>query len=509
MAASTTTVDFLAKLLAVEEAWGMLDRVEQSDDRVGLIGRAVAKGGHATQVLIRAGEMLAALGQGDRALRTLEQGTTLDGPTAPLQVALAQRLRAMGDLDGAARWLRGAMLRARPDARLLATLATVELESGRPDCSEAILAAAVRFRTNDSAGLASEGRRLRDLGRPDLAIIPFVLAYDGGYRDDGFVTDFGDLLADETMPVIDAAVQLGAGARAAHLKLSAHYRGEATVAAARAREASAAWVTSEQMPDLLAAAIARRQPFSWIRLGEGEARFLLLDHPELRGPLSDRETSFVIRLIWRNWFGQDVDGVDPARLAALSARLDAAVGNADLLGLTTAARFAAEPEHFGSLAVLERHIARIAPPGRPSDAFASLILNERDPFFASLLSGLDFLGVVGPHPELATRLADRLGIARTVSHVVPGESRLGRARDAADRGTHFPEVFDRIMAEIVVPRPGAVFLVAGGLLGKLYCDRIKQHGGIALDIGAAADAWMGFNTRGVVLDVSMRNRLVP
>jgi hypothetical protein len=180
-----------------------------------------------------------------------------------------------------------------------------------------------------------------------------------------------------------------------------------------------------------------------------------------------------------------------------------------LLGLTTVARFAAEPEHFGSLAVLERHIARTAPPGRPSDAFASLILNERDPFFASLLSGLDFLGVVGPHPELATRLADRLGIARTVSYVVPAESRLGRAQDAADRGTHFPEVFDRIMAEIVVPRPGAVFLVAGGLLGKLYCDRIKQLGGIALDIGAAADAWMGFNTRGVVLDVSMRNRLVP
>jgi hypothetical protein len=58
-----------------------------------------------------------------------------------------------------------------------------------------------------------------------------------------------------------------------------------------------------------------------------------------------------------------------------------------------------------------------------------------------------------------------------------------------------------------VPRPGAVFLVAGGLLGKIYCDRIRALGDIALDIGALADAWMGHNTRGALLEAALRQPL--
>jgi len=38
------------------------------------------------------------------------------------------------------------------------------------------------------------------------------------------------------------------------------------------------------------------------------------------------------------------------------------------------------------------------------------------------------------------------------------------------------------------------------LLGKIYCDRIRELGGIALDIGALADAWVGKNTRGALLE---------
>jgi hypothetical protein len=120
---------------------------------------------------------------------------------------------------------------------------------------------------------------------------------------------------------------------------------------------------------------------------------------------------------------------------------------------------------------------------------------------------LDFLGVISPHPELAQRLRRHLGIATTASYDIPGEGRLTRARETADRGKHFPSVYDRIMMELVVPCPGAVFLVAGGLLGKLYCARIRQLGGIALDIGAIADAWMGYNTRGRSLDAAMAHAL--
>ena len=60
---------------------------------------------------------------------------------------------------------------------------------------------------------------------------------------------------------------------------------------------------------------------------------------------------------------------------------------------------------------------------------------------------------------------------------------------------HFPDIFDRLRRDIVVPFPGALFLVGAGLLGKIYCHWIRQRGGVALDIGAMADAFAGFNTR--------------
>jgi hypothetical protein len=41
-----------------------------------------------------------------------------------------------------------------------------------------------------------------------------------------------------------------------------------------------------------------------------------------------------------------------------------------------------------------------------------------------------------------------------------------------------------------VPFPGAVFLVAAGLLGCVYCGRIRQLGGIAVDIDTIATRWM-------------------
>ena len=40
-----------------------------------------------------------------------------------------------------------------------------------------------------------------------------------------------------------------------------------------------------------------------------------------------------------------------------------------------------------------------------------------------------------------------------------------------------------------MPFPGAVFLVGAGALGKIYCQWIKERGGIALDIGSMCDAW--------------------
>ena len=42
-----------------------------------------------------------------------------------------------------------------------------------------------------------------------------------------------------------------------------------------------------------------------------------------------------------------------------------------------------------------------------------------------------------------------------------------------------------------VPSPGggALFLVGAGAFGKIYCQWIKERGGIAIDIGSIFDSW--------------------
>ena len=72
---------------------------------------------------------------------------------------------------------------------------------------------------------------------------------------------------------------------------------------------------------------------------------------------------------------------------------------------------------------------------------------------------------------------------------MPGQT----PRNTSDR--HFPGRYRKILGQIKVPQPGAVFLVAAGLLGKIYCDHIKALGGIAIDVGSVVDAWMALNTR--------------
>ena len=488
---------FLTALLAIERAWALLDSGEVED--------AMRLGSASAQVLTRAASLLSAADP-NRAHALLEQAVGLDDPPAPAQLALSRSFRARGDEAGASHWLRGAMLRARPDGSLLLELATLERGHAR-----AIVGAALAFPCRDAATAAEAASALFACGKRTEARIAGTIAFEAGARDGDFLTLYSELLADPALQD-DPPLPLGplgmphwwnVATRAAQARLTHAYPTEPIVARARAREASEHWVGADRLGAYLKQRIDARAPFSWIRLGDGEARFLMHLHPELRAALPAREADAMARQIWFAWFGEDLSEVPADSLATLGSRLDQAVRDADLLGVTSAERLVSDAAHYGFCAALETYLDAL--PGRRAgamicDALAPVALNRQDPFLTSLLRGLDFLGVVSPHPDLAGRLQRHLDIGAIASYDLPGETRLGRDAEAGNRGTHFPAVYQQVLSTLVVPRPGAVFLVAGGLLGKIYCDHIRRLGGIALDIGALADAWMGHNSRGRQFD---------
>lgn len=492
----TEIADFLTRLLAIERAWALLP----AD-----IEEALRLGSASAHVLVRAAELIAP-SDPDRAHRLLGQAVLLDAPPAPAQLALSRSFRARGEEAEASRWLRGAMLRARPDAALLLELAAIET-----DHAAEIVAAAQRFPCRDTATAADAASALVAYGKLPEARIAGTIAFEAGARDGDFLTLYSDLLAN---PALGDAAKLPdgplgmphwwyVGTQAAQARLTAAYPAAAAIARAASREQSAAWILPHDLGDFLKARIAAAEPFSWIRLGDGEARFLMHLHPELRAAVPAREATAMAKQIWFAWFGQDLDAVPADHIAALGDRLDQAIRNAGLIGVTDGQRLETDATHYGFCAALEAYLGALLadhPSGLFCDALAPVWLNQQDPFFGSLLRELDFLGVVSPHPDLADRLQRHLKIGAVASYDLPGETRLGRAVEQGNRGTHFPEVYERTLATLTVPRRGAVFLVAGGLLGKIYCDRIRELGGIALDIGALADAWAGYNRRGRLLE---------
>lgn len=57
---------------------------------------------------------------------------------------------------------------------------------------------------------------------------------------------------------------------------------------------------------------------------------------------------------------------------------------------------------------------------------------------------------------------------------------------------HYPDRFSEIQKTLKIPYPGALFLVGSGVFGKIYCEWIKQRGGIAIDVGSMFDSWANF-----------------
>ena len=157
-----------------------------------------------------------------------------------------------------------------------------------------------------------------------------------------------------------------------------------------------------------------------------------------------------------------------------------ALGEADLLGLPDAGTLRLDNLHFGLLAEMRQAVP--LRPGRFATSYRiAAQLHGIMPFLRSVLHGQPFLGLVGDFPGLASRLGRFCSIPDTRTILLSGQE------PAAVPGF---ELCEQALAELTIPFPGAIFLVSvSGPFGPAFCGRIRQLGGIALDIGTIAGAW--------------------
>lgn len=246
-------------------------------------------------------------------------------------------------------------------------------------------------------------------------------------------------------------------------------------------ERSAAWLQPNRLLERLQQAIDAGQPFSAMRLDEAESRFLCYASPRAHLLLRSHEATTMADTSWHAWTGEIIASIGETRIALLGRDVLHAVDQANILCIADAEVMALDNYHFSFLAEVQRLVLRND--GRHYASSRVLpMLHELYPFFRPLLADQPFLGVVSPYPELAARLGRFAGIVETISYIVP--------ETGAPAAGYFPDGHQQSLESLVVPFPGAIFLVSAGILGKLWCARIKTLGGIAIEIGELARRWV-------------------
>lgn len=180
------------------------------------------------------------------------------------------------------------------------------------------------------------------------------------------------------------------------------------------------------------------------------------------------------------WFGQsDIPGAD---LEVMADGLRQAVRSADVVGLPTRYQLTRSPRYGMVFAGIERHHL-CSTSQLFTDSGVHWYLQWAGAL-AHLLRGRDQVGIIGCR-DIGPQIAAAFDLGSVQTYLVRGEHSFpGPVPEP-----HWPGGFNKVMEQLETVRPGMAFLVGAGVLGKIYCDRIKARGGVALDVGSILDSW--------------------
>ncbi len=266
-------------------------------------------------------------------------------------------------------------------------------------------------------------------------------------------------------------------------------------------------------------AVSAREPFSLIRLGDGEAI-----------ALSYGEDSWLqdLRYLHDHWGDERVP---LSAVAEVKADLDDALRGADLIGIRNdiigvsvppdllqqpgqvirdyvVSTFPLRPEEIEAIGATDAYRSTLLPRRLVllHDVLSRIEWSEGQRFCSQwihwdlltsgaldeMLEGMDHVGLVTSRPALADTVAGRFGV-RTRAVAVPD-----KFKDVSGAGHHVPDRYRTMRSSLDFPE-GTLVLVGAGIPGKVYCQWLKESGCIAVDIGSVFDVWVGRASRPLLL----------
>lgn len=278
----------------------------------------------------------------------------------------------------------------------------------------------------------------------------------------------------------------------------------AAVAPASLFDTDASPVQCRSFIAMVRARLSAGEPFSFVRLGDGDAACLPYE-PDLadlaKADAVDRE---------RIWWGRPLRAKDRVRLAQQVSR---AMWDADCIGLPTLQRFIRELRLTkddslenrltgrGLRAILhaaERYDA-FRSRGLPAPVFTSSHLHqdlERWGLYGELFEGVREIVLLSCHPGLAEWVEGRFGVSIAASILVPPDHVSGAVlRERIGDRRRLPEMMDEVLERMGDLPRNRLVLIGAGYPGKWLVNVARARGGVALDLGSIFDYWLGLTTR--------------
>lgn len=246
--------------------------------------------------------------------------------------------------------------------------------------------------------------------------------------------------------------------------------------------------------DVISNALRARRPLSLLRLGDGEAYAFPASPVEGVSPEQTARDNLAREMVW--W------GQHPSedRRAAIQSSVREAVRHADIIGLPSIHRVVCDLPK--SLDLTSRRTTRgimtiLSRVGIDIDLNRTIFTEERCHQVLFSLSTLQRLTLSAERTIVVgcwsrEHLPDNfLGNAELV--LIPPQEKV---RDPSETSSPLFAVYESINAEVARrSAPGALVLVAGGIVGKIFLQTARSRGAVALDIGSMLDYLAGRKTR--------------
>jgi hypothetical protein len=247
-------------------------------------------------------------------------------------------------------------------------------------------------------------------------------------------------------------------------------------------------VSKKRVPKLVMSWVREGRAAAAVRFGEGEGRLLVAE------PEDPRSMQVAINKLRR----QTGLGLPPDDVVEIKALVMRAFDEADLVGIRGSDSF--NEEHKLWVARIEQVFSERLAGGR-KQAYVShcLFNNDLRDALPTLLEGQRRISVVSCR-DVRHVFEDDLGVPDVNVYQVPSQYVMRRVDDPYEAVLHdvpiWPDFYRRLRSDIRVRHPGEIFLIGAGILGKELCIRVKELGGIALDLGSCLDGLAGKVTRG-------------